>query len=105
MHLPEAAGESSAFGWGFVPQAGVYDLRRVKQVLQRSRVRSTSSFEAAFSRSTGSLIRRGVLEPLRLVPIASVCLAGRQWRVLRLANGDCLRWRSRQVRFVRWSQK
>jgi hypothetical protein len=102
-------GEVTVYGCGFVPANGVYDLRHVFKCLEVLHNRTDPDwnkavFQAAFSRAVRSLVRRGILEALWLIPIVRVCFYWRKdcrFQVECLNDGSYVRWHSRQVRFVR----
>jgi hypothetical protein len=101
------AGETTAYGTTFLLGADVYDLHNVAVILERLYGRSMFNrhiLQAAFSRAVRSLLRRGVLERVSLVPVAKECFQWRRdprWRVEELSDGRYLLWRDRQARFVR----
>jgi hypothetical protein len=100
-------GETKAYQHAFIPAENVYDLRHVLKVVSKIRRSGANwneaAFQSAFSRAVRSLVARGVLKPLWLVPISGVCFAWQndpRWRTESLADGEYMVWSSRQVRFV-----
>jgi len=101
--------ETVVYGMALTLGPGVHDLRHVSRVVARERdVRrfDKNKFQAAFSRAVRSLVCRGILEVLWLVPLdgsgVHFCWdRARRGKVERLSDGEYLRWQSRQARFVR----
>jgi hypothetical protein len=100
-------GELRAGGVCFIPVPGVYDLRSVSHTMARQRglkfVDWSPPLQAAFSRAVRSMVRRGILEKVELVPVERVTYWERHRRcsVHELSDGCFLDWSPRQVRFVR----
>lgn len=84
----------------------VYDLRASAAFLAKRRgLRfATSGFQASFSRAVRSLVSRGLLAPLSLVPVTQYEEEDRYRdasRIEHLKDGLYLTTSSRQIRFVR----
>ena len=92
------------YGVRFKPADGVCDLRAVLRDLAKihnaySHCRFIkATFQAAFSRAVRSLIRRGLLVRLGLIPVAEIDRYSRAERFHRLADG-CYLIQEKQTRF------
>lgn len=95
-------------GLDVILERHVYDLNVVRGVLMRGVEISEphrADMQQAISRAVRSLVAKGQLERLSLVPLeeyrsGSVYGEGPVWRVLHLADGTYLDYGKRQVRFV-----
>lgn len=102
--MRNARGWVEAYGCGVRVASDVYDLRAVAEYLGGSR--PPVRWQASFARAVASLVRRGALRKLWLVPLAEVCAhAPKTDRIHRLEDGQYLRADERRARFVKCYEK